>query len=431
MSNLRITFIGQDGENFGSHLSEAGFNVTYMDMDSEKLLDQLPGDPQVIICLGPVAGTTSAEIAQSIRMNYPDHLVLYVTYKREKYNKRLLVKNGFSDTFFLPWEGDELLKILCGEKQLMTLPEMKDYIAVSTEDIFEDSIVSFPLKIHLTMNNKFIQYAHENEELSSDKILKLKGAGISDLYIHRDNSENFEKYVREKAARQSTHSRRKQLYEVNRELVAEILIDDTHENTFEKSRELMGRVKELVKELMLDRDTTLKNKLQLMGKRPFSFYHHLANVCAYSGYLAQELRINAPEEIALGGLFHDIGKLEPRPESVSDPVEWNKYHPQRSLDLLKSRRMVLPETSMKAILQHHEALDGTGFPKGLNSSKISIEAKILAIADRLDHLTSSRCGTPGLAVTDAFDQMLEENSDPKITILDTDLVRKLKTITRG
>jgi HD-GYP domain-containing protein (c-di-GMP phosphodiesterase class II) len=105
---------------------------------------------------------------------------------------------------------------------------------------------------------------------------------------------------------------------------------------------------------------------------------------------AHELRV-----LARAGLMHDIGKLGiPQDvlskDSALDAAEWNlmRTHPELGLTLLdragRSSREVL------AVLYHHERIDGSGYPYGLTGDAIPIEARIVAVADTYDALTSDR-----------------------------------------
>lgn len=105
---------------------------------------------------------------------------------------------------------------------------------------------------------------------------------------------------------------------------------------------------------------------------------------------ASELRL-----LARAGLMHDIGKLGIPDEvlakhSALDESEWMliRAHPEMGLSLLdragQSSREVL------AVLYHHERLDGSGYPYGLKAEAIPIEARIVAVADTYDALTSDR-----------------------------------------
>lgn len=120
----------------------------------------------------------------------------------------------------------------------------------------------------------------------------------------------------------------------------------------------------------------------------------VARLCVHMGrqmsMSAAELRI-----LARAGLLHDIGKLG-IPEAVLakhsalDESEWilMRTHPEMGLNMLDgagpSSREIL------AVLYHHERLDGSGYPYGLKAEAIPIEARIVAVADTYDALTSDR-----------------------------------------
>src|SRR5437879_11256802 len=123
---------------------------------------------------------------------------------------------------------------------------------------------------------------------------------------------------------------------------------------------------------------------------------------------ASELRV-----LARAGLMHDIGKLG-IPEAVLekhsplDESEWilMRTHPEMGLTLLdragQSSREVL------AVLYHHERLDGSGYPYGLNAESIPIEARIVAVADTYDALTSDRPYRTALSPAGARRVLVEE-----------------------
>jgi putative two-component system response regulator len=102
-----------------------------------------------------------------------------------------------------------------------------------------------------------------------------------------------------------------------------------------------------------------------------------------------ELRV-----LARAGLLHDVGKLA-IPDHILDkhaPLdesEWTlmKSHPEIGLSILGDRRS---SRELLAVLYHHERLDGSGYPYGLGAAAIPIEARIVAVADTYDALTSNR-----------------------------------------
>jgi HD-GYP domain-containing protein (c-di-GMP phosphodiesterase class II) len=113
--------------------------------------------------------------------------------------------------------------------------------------------------------------------------------------------------------------------------------------------------------------------------------------------IGRQLGMTAAEQrvLARSGLLHDIGKLG-IPGSIlhkHDPLddsEWKlmKTHPEVGLKILQWAGNV--ERALLAVLYHHERMDGTGYPHGLAGDAIPIEARVVAVADMYDVLTSDR-----------------------------------------
>jgi len=138
----------------------------------------------------------------------------------------------------------------------------------------------------------------------------------------------------------------------------------------------------------------------------------VARLCVHIGrqlsMSAYELRV-----LARAGLMHDIGKLG-IPQTVLgkhsplDESEWSlmRTHPEMGLTLLdhvgQSSREVL------AVLYHHERLDGSGYPYGLKAESIPIEARIVAVADTYDALTSDRPYRKACSPAEARRVLVEE-----------------------
>ncbi len=111
--------------------------------------------------------------------------------------------------------------------------------------------------------------------------------------------------------------------------------------------------------------------------------------------------------IEMAALIHDIGKMVVPSEILSKPgalshAEYQliKAHPQAGYDILK--RAELPGPVPEAVLQHHERLDGSGYPQGLSGDEILPEAQILAVADVVEAMSSHRPYRPALGVETAL-----------------------------
>ena len=100
--------------------------------------------------------------------------------------------------------------------------------------------------------------------------------------------------------------------------------------------------------------------------------------------------------LAIGGLLHDIGKLSV-PESILQkpgPLDDDEYaviklHPERGRELLNELGG-FDETVGRLVLDHHERLDGSGYPRGLRGEELDLATRILAVCDVYDALVSPR-----------------------------------------
>ncbi|MEN6390052.1 MAG: HD domain-containing phosphohydrolase [Syntrophomonas sp.] len=152
--------------------------------------------------------------------------------------------------------------------------------------------------------------------------------------------------------------------------------------------------------------------IQLEDIRSFSDYvfTHSINVAVYSimtgislGYSESSLA-----DLGLGALLHDIGMLTLDAQFLTDPealsiVERDKIklHPELGFNLLRQHREI-STLSAHIAYQHHERVDGKGYPRCLNGSQILDYAKIVAVTDTFDAVISDRPHRTGCTTTDAM-----------------------------
>ncbi|MDF3937155.1 HD-GYP domain-containing protein [Pseudomonas citronellolis] len=127
-------------------------------------------------------------------------------------------------------------------------------------------------------------------------------------------------------------------------------------------------------------------------------YMHSVAVCALMIALARQLGLDEPlvREAGLAGLLHDIGKMQVPMELLNKPGRLDEQefarvreHPRRGLDILMLGRQV-GALVLDVCLHHHEKLDGTGYPHRLAGEQISLFARMGAVCDIYDAITSDR-----------------------------------------
>lgn len=126
-------------------------------------------------------------------------------------------------------------------------------------------------------------------------------------------------------------------------------------------------------------------------------YTHSIDVALLSLVIASKAGYGGSEKenLCLGALLHDIGKLLVPKDIIQKPGKLNaqemtlmRQHCDLGYSMAKEFQM--PENCTGVILQHHERIDGSGYPKGIKGDMISPDAKIVMIADALDAMTSYR-----------------------------------------
>ena len=148
--------------------------------------------------------------------------------------------------------------------------------------------------------------------------------------------------------------------------------------------------------------------------------YQLCKLLGYSEDKANLLRQAAP--------MHDVGKIA-IPDAVLlkpgklTPAEWEvmKTHAEIGYNILAGSKRSILQTAATIAHQHHEKIDGTGYPLGLKGNEISIEARIIAVADVFDALTHERVYKPAWPMEDVIEQMKESRG----THLDAHIVDTL------
>ncbi|MGD0354532.1 MAG: HD domain-containing phosphohydrolase [Dehalococcoidia bacterium] len=152
---------------------------------------------------------------------------------------------------------------------------------------------------------------------------------------------------------------------------------------------------------------------------------HQQRVAELATAIAREMKLEDTriDQLRMAAVIHDIGKMYVPSDILSKPgelldVEFSliKAHPQYGYDIVKG--MDFPCSVAQAVLQHHERLDGSGYPQSLKGEDIILEAKILAVADVIEAMSSHRPYRPALGI----DKALEEISKNKGNLYDPDVV---------
>ncbi len=170
-----------------------------------------------------------------------------------------------------------------------------------------------------------------------------------------------------------------------------VTVDVTRRKKAEE--ELRDNLKKLQKLLQ----ATVNGLVTAMEMRDPYTAGHQRRVAILASAIAQKMGLSEYiiDGINLAALIHDIGKMSIPAEILSKPgnltsseIKLIRYHPESGYEILKS--IDFPWPVAEIVLQHHERIDGSGYPNGLRGNEILQEAKIIAVADLVEAMASYR-----------------------------------------
>lgn len=189
-------------------------------------------------------------------------------------------------------------------------------------------------------------------------------------------------------------------------------------------RERTRELEKTNKQLFYSVEKTIRALAQTVALRdPYTAFHQ-DKVADLAGAIALKLGLSGEQFkcVYLAGLVHDIGKIHIPSEILSKPTKLTniefeiiKTHSQKGYEVL--RNIDLPWPADEVIWQHHEKIDGSGYPQGLAGDDICIEARIVSVADVVEAVSSHRPYRAALGIETAL-KIISEGSgtsfDPQV-----------------
>jgi HD-GYP domain-containing protein (c-di-GMP phosphodiesterase class II) len=186
-----------------------------------------------------------------------------------------------------------------------------------------------------------------------------------------------------------------------------------------RSRALVGDLR--AAELVASEEAYLGARVRALTVRlaakDASTEEHTRRVATLAVQVGEALGLSASRlrSLAIGGLLHDIGKLSvpdsilQKPGPLTDDEFWViKQHPERGRELLIELGG-FDESVRRLVLDHHERLDGSGYPRGIDAQELDLPTRILAVCDVYDALVSRRAYRPAWSRDEALALLHEES----------------------
>ena len=298
------------------------------------------------------------------------------------------------------------------------------YFKIRVSTILPSRAITFDLFVMI--NGKFIHYLRPGEQLKAEKIAALDRADV--FFVPENQRQAFKTYVFERMNEDGLDAAVKAqiLRESSLTLAEEIFEQPNVEKALEESKELVTSFIDFMEAEPLGMSFLIG-----LSSHDFYTYNHSLDVGIYSLGLGRVLGYDKADlhELGRGALFHDIGKRNVAVNIICktgplDDVEWAQMqkHPQFGLRILTDYNC---SEAMKACcFEHHESYLGNGYPQQLTGPEIHPMAKIVAITDCYDALTTKRSYNQPMSPSAALEFMatkLKGKYDP-------DMLKAMSTV---
>jgi HD-GYP domain-containing protein (c-di-GMP phosphodiesterase class II) len=271
------------------------------------------------------------------------------------------------------------------------------------------------LPVPWRQGQRYLLYKAAHIDLTEKKRRELIENGVKTLYVRDDDAGDYFHYVDQTIGQimvSNTFSPKEKshvLYETSQSLV---------KSTFDRPdspvvMEANQRVVTHTVTQLINEPAMLRTMVQLFAY-DYSLYTHSVHVSVLGSALMLEFEKSASDHLrslAMGLLLHDIGKSRVPPDIVRKQgmlTHWEskqmEKHPDYGVGLMQAHEQI-SNRAIDIIKGHHEKMDGSGYPRGLEGSSIPLPTRICSVVDVFDALTSNRVYKPAMRAFDAIAMM--------------------------
>jgi len=276
--------------------------------------------------------------------------------------------------------------------------DLSGYIPIYTRSLTANDVLEFDL--YVFDGRDMVLFRSAQLPMSSESCNDLLKRNLNRLYVSATQRQEYQRYIRDNISQIladdsiDDFTKASIVYDSAKELVKDVFADPTKGQHIKESQAFV----ESTALYVLKGKNAFLNMLKVMSF-DYTVFTHSVNVCTFSLALAHAAGIaktNELVQLGTGALLHDVGKAR-IPESILhksgplDQSEWQimRKHPQWGVELM-SETDLIPHESYIPISQHHERRNGNGYPDGLRDDEIHTYARIVAIADAFDAMTTNR-----------------------------------------
>ncbi len=349
----------------------------------------------------------TCEWVQSVKMTYPDCPLIVLYGPQDQLDFALVKKNGANYIMHANYDrefvSDMILNLAPVDLGGTDIP-VSALLPIDIKDIDTEVPINFDIFIHLPSNHKSFRVRKEGGKIEP-RLLEKSTENHQRLYIKKTQAKAFFEYARTVLTMRNVPNpvpQTEKIYKAKKlihEIISEFL--DSETSNFQSGKEIFERCRQIITELDLIKEKKPEEHVADVYRftgHPRSTYQDAISMAVFASSFASMMGFDALkiENSAVAGLLHNVGLAQMPATSIGknfsqlSPEELTDYkiYPDRSVILIKSKKVPLPQEASSAIVQHQENVNGSGFPHGLDGSKLEPLGKVLRLAMRFLELTS-------------------------------------------
>jgi hypothetical protein len=298
-------------------------------MNMEKVLDDVVPPPQIILVGPPVEEVPLDQLVQPLKLQYSAAFIFLVCNKKENYERKNFISNGFTDTFLLPFDNTMFKTVLLESIAKANEGLLRVYRPVKIIDVEPGETLDFDTNVYLPANKKYVKVSNAGEQIDALRIEKLKKGKMTNVFVPIEQMKNFYQYSAKRLRTLNSENtlsateRKEKLTGAIRELIGGLFSEQTA--SFESGQAMLKDCGEIVKNYITQgaEGEWFLRILSVLGEKGDN-YSHTGNVSTLATLFSMGLGVGKPEDLALAGLLHDIGIAELRPEVQTKALEEKK-----------------------------------------------------------------------------------------------------------
>jgi putative nucleotidyltransferase with HDIG domain len=300
----------------------------------------------------------------------------------------------------------------------------KKFVPIELDFIELDSVCN--QELFLLVHDRYVLYRSAHLTFNLQDKLRLEATKTKYVYICCENEQELRRFYENNLSNIidnkniSTEKKCNVLYRCALGISQDIFERPDHQEIMQRSK---GVVDNTIK--LLFRDSSAFGQMISLSGHDYYTYTHSVNVLTFTLTLLSHLGFKDQrflKEAGMGALLHDVGKTKVPIEILNKPSkltedEWQimKNHPVFGADIVQRAKM--PERGVDVIVQHHEKMNGKGYPQGLLGESIPIASQVVSLVDAYDAMTSDRVYQKARSPFEALriiTQEMREHYNPKM-----------------